>query len=146
MENCVQQEVSLKRAPRAITSLLLVLLLVLSSGPAYAQWVLVGESSSGATVYVDTDTIRRNGDRVTMWELLDYKTMITFGGKSFLSIKELSEYDCAGERHRVNSLVEYSGNMGKSTVVYSDSDEGTWIPLVPRSVDQTLWEFACGKK
>ncbi len=125
---------------------LLLTLLLLSSGPAYAEWVLVGESSSGATVYVDPDTIRRNGVRVTMWELLDYKTMITFGGKSFLSIKELSEYDCAGERRRVNSLVEYSGNMGKSTVVYSDSDEGTWIPLVPRSVDQTLWEFACGKK
>ena len=129
-----------------MTRLLLITFLVLSSGPAYAEWVLVGESSSGATIYVETDSIHRKGDLVTMWELLDYKTMITFGGKSFLSIKKLSEYDCPGERHRVNSLVEYSGNMGKSTVVYSDSDEGTWIPLVPRSVDQTLWEFACGKK
>lgn len=32
---------------------------------------------AGATVYVDPDTIHRKGDRVTMWELLEYETIQT---------------------------------------------------------------------
>jgi hypothetical protein len=35
---------------------LLLTLLSLSSGPAYADWVALGESDSGTTVYVDRDT------------------------------------------------------------------------------------------
>jgi hypothetical protein len=43
-----------------MTRLLLIALLVLSSGPVYAEWVTVisSESSGGYTVYVDPDTIR----------------------------------------------------------------------------------------
>ncbi len=43
---------------------LLITLLLLSNGPAYAEWVAIGSSESlgGYTVYVDPDTIRRNGD------------------------------------------------------------------------------------
>jgi hypothetical protein len=40
---------------------LLITLLVLSSSPAYAEWVAIGstEVSGGSTVYVDLETIRR---------------------------------------------------------------------------------------
>ena len=52
----------------------LITLLFLSSVPAYARWVAVGESNSGATVYVDPDTIRRKGDLVKLWVLGDFNT------------------------------------------------------------------------
>ena len=59
---------------------LLVTLLVMSSGaPAvtvHAEWVLVG-STNNEMWYVDSDTIRRNGNSVKWWELIDFKTAQT---------------------------------------------------------------------
>jgi hypothetical protein len=69
---------------------LLITLLVLSNGPAYAEWVAVvsSESAGGFTVCVDPDTIRQEEDGVEMWELYDYKTRRTKEGYSFLSFKK----------------------------------------------------------
>ena len=57
-------------------------LLVLNIGPAYAEWVAIGSSESlgGYTVYVDPDTIRRNGDLVKVWALTDYTTIANRSG------------------------------------------------------------------
>ena len=47
---------------------LLITFLAQSSGPSYAEWLFVsGDDEAGMTVYVDPDTIRRNGDLVKMW-------------------------------------------------------------------------------
>jgi hypothetical protein len=128
--------------------LLLIALLSLSSGPAYAEWVLFSETQTGLTVYVDPDTIRREGDLVKMWQLLDYKTIQTVAGDSFLSSKTQSEYDCAGERMRVLEFMNFSGNMGSGSdnVVSIVADEKTWIPIVPESPGKRLWKVACAKK
>ena len=56
----------------------LITLLVLSSVPAYAEWVAVEKNylvPGLRTVYVDPDTIRREGNLVTMWQLIDFKWM-----------------------------------------------------------------------
>ena len=55
-----------------MTRLLLIALLMLSNGPAYAEWVAIGSSDDGVTAYADPDTIRRKGDLVEMWTLYDY--------------------------------------------------------------------------
>ena len=47
--------------------LLLITLLVLSSGPACADWMSFGASDSGTTVYADPTTKSRDGDLVNMW-------------------------------------------------------------------------------
>ena len=38
-----------------------------SSGPAYADWMSLGASDSGTTVYADLATLHREGDLVKMW-------------------------------------------------------------------------------
>jgi hypothetical protein len=49
-----------------------IALLLLSSGPVYAKWMLVsGEDNMGLTVYVDPDTILRKGNLLTTWSLMD---------------------------------------------------------------------------
>lgn len=55
--------------------LLLMILLVLSSGPTYAEWKSVNANNSGETIYIDPDTVRRMGDMVEMWTLYDFKTV-----------------------------------------------------------------------
>ena len=130
-----------------MTRLFLITLLLLSSGPAYAEWVKVSDSNeAGKTVYVDPTTIRRNSNLVKMWQFYDYKTVQTVGGIGFLTAEEQWEFDCAEERSRVLALKEFSGNMGSGTVVYTNSEVGKWQPVAPSSIGQLLWKFACGKK
>ena len=130
-----------------MTRLLVTALLLLSYGPAYAEWVAVYViDQSGVTIYVDSDTIRRKGDRVTMWELIDFKTPQSLAGISFLSLKKQSQYDCVEEQARRLTVTDFSGNMGNGEVVYIDSSEQKWSPVAPESAGQELWKLACGKK
>ena len=126
---------------------LLITLLMLNSGPVYAEWVLTsGNDDAGLTVYVDPDTIRRKGNLVKMWQLYDYKTIQTVAGDSLLSIKRYNEYDCTEERTRMLAYTWFSGNMGNGNVVYSTNDVQQWEPVVSRSIDRALWKVACSKK
>ena len=76
-------------------------LLVLSSEPVYAEWLAVGANDEpGMMVYMDPDTIRREGDLVKVWELLDYNTTQSKAGLPHLSVKVQFEYDCANERYQ----------------------------------------------
>jgi len=130
-----------------MTRLLLITLLLLSSAPAYAEWVQVSDTDeAGKTVYVDPATIRRNRNLVTMWQFYDYKTVQTVAGIGFLTVKEQWEFDCAEERSRVLALKEFSGNMGNGTVVYTNSQVGKWLPVMPGSMSHTVWKVACDKK
>lgn len=132
-----------------MTRLLLIALtlFVLSSGPAYAEWVKVSDSDeTGKTVYVDPATIHRNSNLVKMWQFYDYKTVQTVGGNRFLTAKEQWEFDCAEERGRVVARKEFSGNMGSGTMIFTNSEVGKWIPVIPGSIGQTVWEVACGKQ
>jgi surface-adhesin protein E len=125
----------------------LITLLLLSSGPAYAEWVSIGASNQRErTVYTDPDTIRLKGDVVTMWSLNDYTTIQTMGSTSYLSSKVHTEYDCAEERIRTLASMFFSGNMGSGDVVYSISKEGKWQLLEPGSLGQSEWEVACDKE
>jgi hypothetical protein len=126
---------------------LLITLLLLNSGPAYAEWVtLDANNQRGGTVYTDPDTIRLKGDVVTMWSLHDYKTIQTMKRTSYLSYKVQTEYDCAEERIRKLASMFFSGNMGNGNVVYSISKEGKWLPVSAGSLGQSEWEVACDKE
>ena len=123
----------------------LLLLLWMNSGPAYAEWVSLGDTDSGTRVYVDRSTLLSKGDRVTMWILYDFRSMRTVAGKSYLSSKTQGEYDCAQRRHRTLVDTGFSSIMGLGAVVYNESSQRDWASIIPQSLGQTLWKFACGK-
>jgi len=124
---------------------LLIIFLILSSEPVYAEWVSVSANNPGETMYVDPGTIRRTGDMVTMWALYDFGTIQSVWSISFMSRESQREYDCIGKRTRRITLTYFSGAMGSGTVVYSDADEQKWKPIQPQSVAQLLWKIACSK-
>ena len=127
--------------------LLLITLLVLSSSPAYAEWVTVGgNEEAGVTVYADPGTIRRNGNLVKVWHLNDFKTVQIVKGNLYLSIKAQHQYNCTENRERILALTKFSGNMGSGKVVYKDSNKGKWRPVAPGSVSHDLGKLACSKK
>jgi hypothetical protein len=133
-----------------------ITLLVLSSVPVYADWV-AGEKpylSPGLwTLYVDPDTIRREGNRVTLWQLPDYKWMkgnagmgpLGFGPHRFLSITTHKQFDCREKRVRLLAFTEFSRHMGTGIPMNGYVDGDNWILVEPESINEALWEVGCGK-
>jgi hypothetical protein len=124
----------------------LLLLLWIASGPAYAGWVSLGDTESGTRVYVDRSTLFSKGNLVTMWILYDFRSMRTAAGKSYLSAKTQTEYDCTQKRHRTLVDMGFSSIMGLGAVVYNESFQREWASITPESLGQKLWKFACGKQ
>jgi len=129
-----------------VKRLLLITLLVLSSGPAYAEWMSLGASDSGTTVYADTATIRRDGDLVKMSVLFDFKTIQTKADVSYSSANAQMEYDCAEQRFEGLAVMYFSGNMGTGNLLDRSSGKGKRLRVSPGSLDHALWKLACGKK
>ena len=124
---------------------LLMMLLGVVSSSAVAEWVEVGGNET-TTTYADPATIRKTGNMVKMWHLLDYtKARGIEAHKPHLSVKMQDEYDCKQERTRTIALSLHSGNMGEGEVLGTSTDPGKWQPVSPDTLVETLWEFACGK-
>ena len=115
---------------------------MLSSGPAYGEWMSV-VIVDNTTVYVDQDTIRRKGELVKVWVLADFATALTFEGIVSLSATSQEEYDCLEDRTRTVVLTYFSGHMGFGNVNHSDSAESKWGPVAPGSVAQLLLRVVC---
>jgi len=129
----------------AMRKAILMMLLAVVSGSAVAGWVEVGGNET-ATTYADPTTIRKAGNMVKMWQLIDYtKARGIEGIKPYLSAKAQHEYDCKQERTRTLSISLHSGNMGEGDVLGTSTDTGKWRPVSPDTLVETLLGFACGK-
>ena len=128
----------------------LIALLVLSIPPAYAEWAEVDKdyfSPGPWTIYIDPDSVLREGNLVTVWQLVDFKTMQ--GGRSptrFLSTKTLKQFDCAQRRLRLLAFTEFSRGMGTGISTGGYVDKDNWLPVEPESINHALWEVVCGKE
>jgi len=129
-----------------VVSFGILLTLQVSSGPAYAEWMSLGESDSGTIVYADSATMRREGDLVKMSVLFDFKTIQTKADVSYLSAKAQMEYDCAEQRFEGLTVLYFSGNMGNGKLLDRSSGKNRWLRISPGSLDHALWKLACGKK
>lgn len=129
----------------------LITFLVLSTVPAYAGWVAVEKDyllPGLQTVYLDPDTISREGNLVTVWQLIDFKWMQgnPRGPSRFLSTETRKQFECAGKRLRLLAFTEFSRGMGTDIPRDGYVDNGIWLPVEPESINQALSEVACGKE
>ena len=113
-----------------------------SDAPA-PEWIETGHSEL-CVLYSSAATIRRIGDFVRIWELIDHKPLYQVGdGKPHYSIKRQSEYDCEQNRWRTLDLYFYSEHMATGEVVYRSATPDDWNPVPAGSVGHALKEFAC---
>ena len=129
----------------------LITLLFLSTAPVNAEWVAVEKDymlSGLQTLYVDPDSIRREGNLVTMWQLIDFKWMqgSARGPTRFLSTETRKQFDCSGKRLRLLAFTDFSRGMGTGIPADGYVDTGNWLPVEPESINQALSEVACGKE
>jgi len=138
---------------------------VMSRGSLYAEWVAVEKdylSPDLQTVYIDPATIHREGNLVTLWQLVDFKWMQGTGAvinpyrfgrlyrymlapHGFFSTKTRKQFDCAEKRVRLLEFTEFSHHMGTGRRNNGYVDQDNWLPVEPESVNHALWDVACGK-
>jgi hypothetical protein len=129
----------------------LIIFLFLSRIPAHAEWVAAEKDyllPGLQTVYIDPDSIRREGNLVTIWQLIDFKWMQgnPRSPTRFLSTKTQKQFDCADQRVRLLTFTEFSRRMG--TGIRNDGyvDKDNWLPVEPESINHTLREVVCSKE
>lgn len=123
------------------------LVLAALGGSAAAAWEPVGTGDDGMVVYADRATIRKSGDVVKMWVLLDYKTaQKDDSGKPYLSAKLLHDYDCKDERGRTIYYSLHAGQRATGILLYSEvRRDSEWLPSSRAIIGETLWKIACGR-
>lgn len=135
--------------PNTYRRLQLAVLLAVVSSSAAAGWVAIA-GDKAETHYGDPATIRRTGNMVQMWGLMDFK--MVHGARfynvkvQFLSLREQSEYDCKEKQSRILFVDYHSGNMATGDTVAVGSDPGKWEPIPPGTWTESMWKFACGMK
>mgnify|MGYP003461738776 CR=1 FL=1 len=131
--------------PFFLSLLALTLLQPWSVAPLCAEWLLV-DRNDRAKVYVESETISRNGEVVSVWVLDDLKTAQTRGFSTFLSTRAQEEHDCVNKRFRLVAIERFAGNMGTGQSIYKKSGESHWAPIPRETMAQSVWKFVCGKK
>ena len=129
--------------------MLQIVLLVLMCAPAYAEWKPVeakNQLPGMRTMYIDPDTMQKEGNLVTVWELIDYNEMQGGRGPGGYSSKKIHvQFDCAKEQLRFLSIKDYSDNMGSGEPVGGGGSGGDWEAVKPTSIHHAVWEVVCKK-
>lgn len=124
--------------------------------PPGETWVAIDsayQSPARQMVYFDPTMIRRDGGLATLWQVTDYKSMqgnAPFGQfmmnpHRFFSTKSHKEFDCVNKRVRLLASSEHSQHMGTGVQHVVVVAQGFGLPIEPGSINDALWEVACGK-
>lgn len=119
-------------------------LLALASVPAWAGWQIVGTNGE-SNLFADNGPVRREGDKVRMWDMIDYREPQERDGVSYRSMKVEVEYDCETQRFRNLSASLYPGRMADGEPVATYARPEAWQGIQPGSGIDLLAKFACGK-
>jgi hypothetical protein len=120
--------------------LLLILMLATVSNSAMAKWIEAGNYNGFdpvvITAYADPASIRKVGGIVKMRVLIDYKPVEIV---EMVDGKQ-QKYVIGKIEPEEPQVVEFECKEAQSQSIISK-----WAPISPDSIDEKLWEFACGK-
>ena len=124
--------------------LALALTLAALSCNSAAEWVMVFDNDE-YVAYADPATVSRAGDLAQMSDLIDLKSPRPSPlGNRHASSTAHSEFDCQNPRIRTIAFSLHSGQMGDGDLVESGARPKDWLPVVPGTLLNVLWQFACG--
>ena len=129
-----------------MSKVILMMILAIVSNSAVAEWVKFGSNDNETmTAYIDAPSIGKPGKRVKMWILYDFITATAKAGKTYMSVRQQSEFDCKEEKMRILYVSYHSGNMARGEIISSSlgSKPMIWAPVPPESLIQSQWNIAC---
>ena len=126
---------------------LLMLMLIFISTSVMAEWTALkwSHEDGGLTLFVDYTTIRKEGAKVKMLSLVDFK-VIEKDEIDLYSSRAQNEYDCKEKQIRQLFYSLYSDSMGKGKMEHANSEHLNWLPVQPGSMEEAMWKAACDKK
>jgi len=113
----------------------------------YGQvWEPVVESETGTRYSYDSSSLKREGDIVTFWELVDYKTPLKSRDLVVTSSKSKIIQDCKNNRFKVSDLIDYDSHGGKGKIVNIEIVRQTdWYQGKPETINDVFRELVCKK-
>jgi len=118
---------------------MLLFLLALVAAPAWAGWDKLVEAD-GWTLYVDTASLRMNGNFRRIWQMEDLKQRAKDGE---MSRRTLMEYDCKDERARSISTASFSGPMLNGQTLRWSDDPSKWMAIPPGTFADIFLKATC---
>ncbi len=106
--------------------------------PVSVDWSKILEGYD-ETYYIDHSTIRKNGQFVTLWLLIDLKQRDT--EKEFFSSKAQAEYACKDKKARLLTSIAYSDKMASGNIIRNFTKPTNWSFIrsnSPRGFVQSL--------
>ena len=124
-----------------------VIIIALTMGlphAAMAEWLpIVRESDVAAkrfSLFVDSESIVRKGERVTVRVLLNMREKTDDG---IASVVAVDEYDCLNDRMRSRSVVSHAERDGKGRVVREFRSIGAWVTVEPGKINEAVLANVC---
>lgn len=76
----------------------------------------------------------------------EYRDGVKLGGKAYLTMLALDEYDCAGGRFRSLRMAVFTGHNAEGDSRQGPPGPDAWGKPSPGSVDASSLAIACGKR
>jgi hypothetical protein len=97
------------------------------------RWVHVGGSADSYREYLDTESVTRSGDKVSVWTRRD------FAGGQATAWHEL-EFDCSTRTETILAYVRDDRGTVSHNVVRPHRGPA---PIAPNSVEERIFDLAC---
>jgi hypothetical protein len=131
-----------------IAHLLLLSTALTFSGQALAEWQEIGKNDQ-SVVYVDTATIKTQGNLAQIVSMLDFKKpgQDPQTKENVNSIIGLNEYNCTTGKYRPIEFKVFTGNRGKGKVVVDQKTPDSVFDAIPNgSWAAGVFNVACRSK
>lgn len=122
----------------------ILMVLILISTPAAAEWTMI-QTGDNENVYVDFDSLQKQGNFVTVTTLNDYNFKQQ---KKELSTQFTELHDCKHKKFKALALSYYSENMAQGDVIDASSfnePEIAWSDVVKYSVGELKANIICSR-
>jgi len=126
-------------------SLMLVLLVLLGSGRAQADWTKVDSYDAG-TYYLDVDTVKKSGYLRSFWSILDFKLpQKTSRGLTYQSTRTHMEIDCRQKTVHILSFSMHGAPMLGGEVIDTQGVMRDWQSIPPDTPLEKLHRVVCSR-
>ena len=118
-----------------------IILSLLFSSSAFAEWTKVNTNVRGDIYYVDFERIRKHDGYVYYWTLADYSKPSPYGD---LSSKVYEQVDCKLFRSKYISSSYYTQPMGKGMPsITRNTPDKDWNYPPPKSAHENILNSVC---
>jgi len=132
--------------------MLKILLFIFLLLPAYAhsaEWVLIGNTTSGDTFYIDETSVKRNRQLSTVREKQAFKfSQLSRDGSIYKETVLVKTYNCENRTFSIREAIGYDekGNLvfnEKFEQFYTQNPDRRWNALTPNSIFLKSYDIAC---